>query len=140
MERRKTEDRRQVHMFVSDDRRDGPYERRDDETRRRERERERQKIESIRSFKEKDNVPLPATPMITQKAIGLYRPGAAGCCCGRNVAPVIALWKYRGWKPLQRRNGSLKVQPLAAMITKKSCAIKRSPGSLKGHRGFWIFM
>ena len=69
MERRKTDDRRQVHIFVSDDRRDGPYERRDDETRRRERERERQKIESIRSFKEKDNVPPPATPMITPKRL-----------------------------------------------------------------------
>ena len=69
MERRKTDDRRQVHMFVSDDRRDGPYERRDDETRRREREREREKIERIRSFKEKDNVPPPATPIITPKRL-----------------------------------------------------------------------
>ena len=69
MERRKTDGRRQVHMFVSDDRRDGPYERRDDVTRRRERERERQKIESIRSFKEKNNVPSPATPMITPKRL-----------------------------------------------------------------------
>ncbi len=69
MERRKTDKRRKVHMFVSDDRRDGPYERRDDETRRREREREREKIERIRSFKEKDNVPSPATPMITKKRL-----------------------------------------------------------------------
>ena len=69
MERRKTDDRRQVHIFVSDDRRDGPYERRDDETRRREREREREKIIRIRSFKEKDNLPLPATPMITKKRL-----------------------------------------------------------------------
>ena len=43
MEREKTDGRRQVHMFVSDDRRDGPYERRDDGARRRERERERKK-------------------------------------------------------------------------------------------------
>jgi cell division protein FtsN len=69
MERRRTDDRRQVHMFVSDDRRDGPYERRDDEIRRREREREREKIESIRSFKEKEHVPPPATPMITPKRL-----------------------------------------------------------------------
>ena len=69
MERRKTDDRRQVHIFVSDDRRDGPYERRDDGTRRREREREREKIIKIRSFKEKDNLPLPATPMITKKRL-----------------------------------------------------------------------
>jgi hypothetical protein len=69
MERRKAEDRRQVHVFVSDDRREGPYERRDDEARRRERERERKKIERIRAFKEKDNVPPPAAPMITQKRL-----------------------------------------------------------------------
>ena len=69
MERRKAEARRQVHMFVSDDRRDGPYERRDDEARRWERERERKKIERIRAFKEKDNVPLSATPMITKKRL-----------------------------------------------------------------------
>ena len=67
MERRKGEDRRQVHVFVSEDRRDGPFERRDDETRRREREREREKIERIRAFKHKDKAPLPARPMITKK-------------------------------------------------------------------------
>ena len=69
MQRRKAEARRQVHMFVSDDRRDGPYERRDDEARRRERERERKKIERIRAFKEKDKVPLSAAPMITGKRL-----------------------------------------------------------------------
>lgn len=69
MERRKSEDRRQVHVFVSDDRRDGPHERRDDEARRRERERERKKIERIRAFKEQDNAPLPATPIITRKRL-----------------------------------------------------------------------
>lgn len=69
MERRKAEDRRQVHVFVSDDRRDGPHERRDDEARRLERERERKKIERIRAFKEKDNAPLPAAPMITRKRL-----------------------------------------------------------------------
>ncbi len=69
MERRKAEARRQVHVFVSDDRRDGPYERRDDEARRGERERERKKIERIRAFKEKDKAPPPATPMISQKRL-----------------------------------------------------------------------
>ena len=69
MERRKTDKRRQVHMFVSDDRRDGPYERRDDEARRREREREKEKIDRIRAFKEKGNVPPSATPMITKKRL-----------------------------------------------------------------------
>jgi hypothetical protein len=69
MERRKAEDRRQVHVFVSNDRRDGPYERRDGEARRRERERERKKIESIRAFREKDNAPAPAIPMITKKRL-----------------------------------------------------------------------
>jgi hypothetical protein len=67
MERRKGEDRRQVHVFVSEDRRDGPFERRDDETRRREREREREKIERIRAYKQKEKAPLPARPMITKK-------------------------------------------------------------------------
>jgi len=69
MERRKTQDRRQVHVFVSDDRREGPYERRDDDARRRERELERKKIERIRAFKEKDNVPPAVEPMITQKRL-----------------------------------------------------------------------
>ncbi len=69
MERRKAEARRQVHVFVSDDRRDGPYERRDDEARRGERERERKKIARIRAFKEKDKAPPPATPVITQKRL-----------------------------------------------------------------------
>ena len=69
MERRQAEARRQVHVFVSKDRRDGPYERREGEARRRERERERKKIESIRAFKEKDKAPAPAAPMITQKRL-----------------------------------------------------------------------
>ena len=65
MERRKAKDRRQVHVFVSEDRRDGPFDRRDDETRRRERERERAKIEKIRAYKQKDKA--PARPMVTKK-------------------------------------------------------------------------
>ena len=69
MERRKTEDRRQVHAFVADDRREGPYERRDDDARRWEREQERAKIERIRAFKEKDKSSPSASPMITTKRL-----------------------------------------------------------------------
>ena len=69
MERRKTEDRRQVHAFVADDRRDGPYERRDDDARRWEREQERAKIERIRAFKEKDKSSPSASQMITTKRL-----------------------------------------------------------------------
>ncbi|MBC2711960.1 MAG: hypothetical protein HGJ94_13515 [Desulfosarcina sp.] len=67
MERRETEDRRQVHMFVAQERRDGPYERRGDATRRRERKQEREKIERIRAFKEKKKASLPVTPVMTKK-------------------------------------------------------------------------
>jgi hypothetical protein len=69
MERRTTETRRQDHVFVADERREGPYDRRGDEARRRERERERKKIESIRAFKDKDKVPPAVAPMITQKRL-----------------------------------------------------------------------
>jgi hypothetical protein len=69
MERRTTETRRQDHVFVADERRQGPHDRRGDEARRRERERERKKIESIRAFKEKDKSPSPSAPMITNKRL-----------------------------------------------------------------------
>jgi len=69
MERRKAEERRQAHVFVADDRREGPHERRADEARRRERERERKKIERIRAFKQQDNVPSPAAAMLTKKRL-----------------------------------------------------------------------
>lgn len=58
-----------AHVFVADDRREGPHERRADEARRRERERERKKIERIRAFKQQDNVPSPAAPMLTKKRL-----------------------------------------------------------------------
>ncbi|WP_319405853.1 hypothetical protein [uncultured Desulfosarcina sp.] len=69
MERRKNQDRRQVHVFVADDRRDGPYERRDDDARRWEREQERAKIERIRAFKEKNKASTSALPRITTKRL-----------------------------------------------------------------------
>ena len=69
MERRKGADRRQVHVFVSNDRRNGPHDRRGDEFRRRERAREREKIERIQAFKEKAKAPSSAAPMITKKRL-----------------------------------------------------------------------
>lgn len=69
MERRKNEERRQVHVFVSNERRVGPYDRRGTESRRIERERERKKIESLRAYREKSNVPLAAAPMITRNRL-----------------------------------------------------------------------
>ncbi|MCB2148818.1 MAG: hypothetical protein KQI81_20225 [Deltaproteobacteria bacterium] len=69
MERRKTEDRRQVHVFVADDRRDGPYERRNDDARRWEREQERAKIARIRAFKEKNKASPSTSPMIPKKQL-----------------------------------------------------------------------
>ncbi len=69
MERRATADRRLVHVFVSDERRNGPYERRGADIRHLERERERKKIERIRAFKEKGQPSPPATPVITKKRL-----------------------------------------------------------------------
>jgi hypothetical protein len=69
MERRKTEDRRQVHVFVADDQREGPYERRDDDARRLKREQEKAKIERIRAYKEKDKASPSASPMITKQRL-----------------------------------------------------------------------
>lgn len=69
MEKRKAEQRRQIHMFVADDRRNGPYERRDDDARRRERAHQLEKIERIRSFKDEDQTSPPVTPMITTKRV-----------------------------------------------------------------------
>ncbi|BBO69188.1 hypothetical protein DSCA_31180 [Desulfosarcina alkanivorans] len=71
MERRKTETRRQDHLFVADDRRGGPYDRRGDAARRRERMKEKEKIERIRAFKAKDRQKPSAsgTPMVTRKRL-----------------------------------------------------------------------
>jgi len=84
MERRETIDRRGVHMFVADERREGPYDRRGAEDKRLEREREKEKIERIRAFKERDNVPPPAQPLMTKQRLVIL--AAAG------VAIAIVLW------------------------------------------------
>ncbi len=69
MERRTTEVRRQDHAFVADERRDGPYDRREDEARHRERRQEIKKIERIRAFKAKDKDHQSAAPLITKKRL-----------------------------------------------------------------------
>lgn len=69
MERRKTPDHRKVHMFVSNERRKSPHDRRGTDTRRLQRDREREKIESIRAFKDKDNASSPVAPLITKKRL-----------------------------------------------------------------------
>jgi hypothetical protein len=70
MERRKTADRRQEHIFVSEDRRSGPFDRRDKVHRRRDIEEEREKIERIRAFKAKDRAASSASPpLFTRKRL-----------------------------------------------------------------------
>lgn len=69
MERRTTATRRQEHLFVADDRRKGPYDRRGDDDRRLERVREREKIERIRSFKAKDKAAPPESVTISKKQV-----------------------------------------------------------------------
>jgi hypothetical protein len=69
MERRKIAKRREVHLFVADERRKGPFDRRGAETRFLEREREREKIERIRAFKQKDQNPSKDTPLFTKKRL-----------------------------------------------------------------------
>ncbi len=54
MERRQTAERRQVHLFVAEDRRKGPYDRRRANLRLVDLEKERAKIERIRAYREKD--------------------------------------------------------------------------------------
>jgi hypothetical protein len=67
MERRMTPDRRLIHIFVADERRSGPYNRRGAETRHRERESEREKIARIRAFKEQSQSSSSTQPLITKK-------------------------------------------------------------------------
>lgn len=72
MERRKTTDRRQEHIFVSEDRRSGPFDRRDTGHRRRDIEEEREKIERIRAFKAKDRAASSSSsspPLFTKKRL-----------------------------------------------------------------------
>lgn len=56
-------------MFVSDERRTGPFDRRGADTRRLEREREIRKIEEIRSYKAKNSAPPPAEPLLNRKRL-----------------------------------------------------------------------
>ncbi|HSO17927.1 MAG TPA: hypothetical protein VLT88_00630 [Desulfosarcina sp.] len=69
MERRTTDDRRQDHLYVADERRAGPYDRRNADARLQQREAERAKIERIRSFKQKDRNAAHATPLLTKKRL-----------------------------------------------------------------------
>ena len=76
MERRRIPDRRKTHMFFSDERRTGPFDRRNADARRRERAQEIAKIKKIREYKEQDVVGMTpsTTPTITRKrlaAVGL---------------------------------------------------------------------
>jgi len=69
MEKRKMVDRRQAHLFVSDDRRTGPYDRRSPALGREEIEAEREKIERIRAFKTKDRTAPADQPLFTPKRL-----------------------------------------------------------------------
>lgn len=69
MERRETADRRQAHLFVADERRSGPYDRRNASTRQQEREAERAKIERIRAFKQKDRSASHGKPLFTKQRL-----------------------------------------------------------------------
>ena len=69
MERRQGADRRQMHMFVSQDRRSGPFDRRGAAGRQHERMQERQAIERIRAYKEKDRADRKTAPLLTRKQV-----------------------------------------------------------------------
>jgi hypothetical protein len=70
MERRILADRRQMHVFVFEDRRSGPFDRRDKNHRRREVEEQREKIERIRAFKARDKAAASASPpLLTRKRL-----------------------------------------------------------------------
>jgi hypothetical protein len=75
MERRKIADRRKLHMFFSDERRTGPFDRRNADARRRERAQEMEKIKKIRQFRENETPPASsARPILTRTqlvAVGL---------------------------------------------------------------------
>ena len=69
MERRVTGDRRQAHVFVADDRRSGPFDRRNASSRLQAREAERAKIERIRAFKHKDQTAPEKAPLFTKQRL-----------------------------------------------------------------------
>lgn len=54
MERRQIPERRKIHTFFSDERRTGPFDRRNADARHRERAAEMEKIKEIRTYKAKD--------------------------------------------------------------------------------------
>jgi hypothetical protein len=71
MERRKIPDRRQQHTFFSDDRRSGPFDRRNADARLWERAQEMEKIKQIREYKERDvaSSTPSATSMFTPRRL-----------------------------------------------------------------------
>ena len=69
MERRQSADRRQEHLFVSDDRRTGPYDRRGPKGRRKEIIAEREKIARIQAYKARDKTASSAQPLFTPKRL-----------------------------------------------------------------------
>ena len=69
MERRQTAQRRQVHLFVADERRVGPHDRRKANLRLVDLERERAKIERIRAFKEKDQAEPTGTSLFSKNRL-----------------------------------------------------------------------
>lgn len=76
MERRKISDRRKMHSFFSDERRTGPFDRRNADARHRERAEEMKKIQEIRGYKEKGaSHPTPAATLSSRHkqlvAVGL---------------------------------------------------------------------
>jgi hypothetical protein len=71
MERRKIPDRRKIHVFVANDRRKGPFDRRGASARSWERAREKEKIKRIRSFKEKAKMEPSFMPWMDKKRMVL---------------------------------------------------------------------
>lgn len=69
MERRVSGDRRQDHVFVANDRRSGPYDRRNASSRLQAREAERAKIERIRAFKQKEQTAPKKAPLLTKQRL-----------------------------------------------------------------------
>lgn len=76
MERRVTADRRQAHLFVANDRRTGPFDRRETDSRRREWATQQAKIARIRTYKQKSRPSSPDQPLFTTKRLVMI--GAAG--------------------------------------------------------------
>lgn len=69
MERRRTADRRETHLYVAEDRREGPHDRRGAGVRYQEREQERAKIERIRAYREKDKAASHSAPLFSKKRL-----------------------------------------------------------------------